>query len=291
MEELLTIPKSKIILEDLLEERAVGMETLKCHSINSSKYTLEEAAALRKQILKIRPEDNRVEQHRLVMSDHTEERWNERVGPIADLSSLISLFEYVLTYEPYRLDFVTEEFAYLDDDICFCYGIEDNAFIIRTFYGRASLIPSLSQIAKMKNFNYNKNDQLKLSLTAEEINRQVFPKCPNMHSSFINKNGQVFNLLICQSEKSKINLIILSEKINDLHVKDSLIISGSEIPKVALDYEVLALLHKMKFNLEIARNLKSAHDLLNTISTDYSKKSIRSFIAYLSNMINYEKSL
>ncbi|MDP4163893.1 MAG: hypothetical protein Q8898_12385 [Bacillota bacterium] len=112
------------------------------------------------------------------VSDHALERWNERVGPIY---SNVQDLEYLLTFllkMPHRLSWLAPSIGLIDSEIYFVADTIGQTLVIKTFYGRSSLQPSLNQFEAMKRFTYYEDDRLALTIPRHILEEQSPPPVP-----------------------------------------------------------------------------------------------------------------
>lgn len=88
---------------------------------------------------------------RIVLTDHAEGRWNERVGPYARKAQLNRLLTDLHNLGRIRY---YEDFGVIDNEIVFHFSIEhkrNKVAIIQTFLGRISLKPLLEDVKNIRN--------------------------------------------------------------------------------------------------------------------------------------------
>lgn len=220
---------------------------------------------------------------KVYVSTHCEERWNSRVGPASDLTMITHLFEYVLNYEPERIIIESNNFAYIDNHICFYYELKNDELYISTFYGRANLRPGISDIVKTINFNSKNDDQIYLNLTSEELAAQVFPELPTtiLKYQVDDKDRQL--LFFANVESSKVGHVLISELDDRTLAREiTKTFSLNNIKQKHLSYEILFLLNQLGFVNCVKRNLQYTHDLIAELQHVYKKPAIRTFKNWLS---------
>lgn len=88
---------------------------------------------------------------RIVLTDHAENRWNERVGPYARKSQLNRMLTNLHNLGRIRY---YEDFGVVDNEIVFHFSIEhkrNKVAIVQTFLGRISLKPLLEDVKNIRN--------------------------------------------------------------------------------------------------------------------------------------------
>lgn len=218
----------------------------------------------------------------VTVSEHSVERWNARVGPEADRVMLQQLFEYVLTYEPSRINIISYNFAYLDDYICFNYKLNDGHLTIVTIHGRSNLRPGIAHIANTLRFNATHDDRVDLDLTEEELSVQVFPEMPAIVLNYEIDDLQ-YQLLYFANENEKGNILI-AEKEAKLKCEIIHAFSLNALKQKHYSYNILYLLVELGFVYSVVKNLLHQHDLLEELKDEYKKPAIRTFKNWLSKV-------
>lgn len=88
---------------------------------------------------------------RIVLTDHAEDRWNERIGPYARKAQLNRLLTDLHNLGRIRY---YQDFGVIDNEIVFHFSIEhkrNKVAIIQTFLGRISLKPLLEDVENIRN--------------------------------------------------------------------------------------------------------------------------------------------
>jgi hypothetical protein len=112
------------------------------------------------------------------ITEHAFLRWNERVGPqYSEAKELEILLNSILSL-PFRITWLNPTVGIIDSDIIFISEIINNIVIIKTFYGRKSLNPSLNQFETLRNYNSYEDEKVNLSLPPEILNKQLPPPIP-----------------------------------------------------------------------------------------------------------------
>lgn len=132
-------------------------------------------------------DDDFMPPHSVVITNHTLERWNERVGPKVNLDTLQKTLEVIFKNFIYRVSKLDHGIGSIDNEIIFTYEMKDGEFCITTFYGRKSLQPALNQMKNLRNYNLYRHDQVNLAISDEELKRQTMPLIPK---EIIHFNGK-----------------------------------------------------------------------------------------------------
>jgi hypothetical protein len=112
------------------------------------------------------------------ITDHAFMRWNERVGPqYSDVMELENTLNSLIKL-PFRITWLNPSVGIIDSEIMFISEVVDNTIIIKTFYGRRSLNPSLNQFESLRNYNYYEDDKVDLSFSPDTLNKQSPPPIP-----------------------------------------------------------------------------------------------------------------
>lgn len=113
------------------------------------------------------------------ISNHALERWNERVGPIIDMETLLLILNNLFEHAPHRLNKLANRLGCIDDDIIFAYDYDHTGqFCITTFYGRKSLSPSLNHPDYLRHYNLKHKNYVTLSISSHILQNQHIPPIP-----------------------------------------------------------------------------------------------------------------
>ncbi|MGN4128017.1 hypothetical protein ACMGD3_23885 [Lysinibacillus sphaericus] len=127
------------------------------------------------------------------VTDHTLERWNQRVGPymstnkeLADYLMIImsaKVKRYEILEEPNKNfnDYLIE----IEKDIVGSFTIKNNSIVFISFFGRVSKVPALANWYFLRHFNMKKGrlnnriqDQINLDFSIEELQNECLPATP-----------------------------------------------------------------------------------------------------------------
>jgi hypothetical protein len=111
------------------------------------------------------------------LTKHARQRWNTRVAP-ANISNqdLIKFLNGCLSLG--RIELFSKQCGVIDNEIVFIYEQDEEQLNIITFYGRISHRPALSNIKKLKTFNYRELDDVNFELSKAELHAQALPPLP-----------------------------------------------------------------------------------------------------------------
>lgn len=114
----------------------------------------------------------------LHISAHAYERWNTRVGPIVEKSTLQPLLSSILMLQPWRFRKMNENIWVLDEDILFVVDLTSEQMKIVTFLGRISLNPVLQNLRAVYSYVNNEHDRIDLQQQLEQLQLQALPILP-----------------------------------------------------------------------------------------------------------------
>lgn len=170
--------------------------------------------------------DNEV---KVIVTDHSLERWNQRVGPhmntkkeLADYLTVImsaKVKRYEILEEPNK-NFNNYLMEIEEDIVCSFNIIENNSIVFISFFGRVTKVPALANLYFLRHFNLKKgrknernHDQVKLNFSYEELEKENLLATP-ITEWFItgSRTNYVIEKYFVEEQKAPIYVILQCRK-------------------------------------------------------------------------------
>jgi hypothetical protein len=205
----------------------------------------------------------------IIIDNHTLERWNERVGPITDFSTLQNVLNRIFLNHSYRVRKIAGDIGTIDGDIVFTYVEKDRKLIITTFYGRKSLRPVLNQMESLRIYNLVNKEFVELSLAENEVMNQELPILPREVIEFSGRTREYcIEKYLMRNQKQPVVFCYLDNKIIRL-------INLGEIPHVkTVPKIVLFILYKDGYSSFVMEYFKHHHPTRVEKAKNYAMKYI-----------------